>query len=118
MRLYALRHTAATLALTVGVSPKVVSEQRGHTSAAFTLESVDEFIMCASFSVCAVCLSAKQGSQSLSYGSEGKRDHCSRIGPSAGARLPTGESLLPYKHIRSGRIARAMLAAITDNRDT
>ena len=33
-----LRHTAATLALTVGVSPKVVSEQLGHTSAAFTLD--------------------------------------------------------------------------------
>ena len=36
IRLYELRHTAATLALTVGVSPKVVSEQLGHTSAAFT----------------------------------------------------------------------------------
>ena len=36
--LYDLRHTAATLALTVGVSPKVVSEQLGHTSAAFTLD--------------------------------------------------------------------------------
>jgi integrase len=33
IRLYDLRHTAATLALTVGVSPKVVSEQLGHTSA-------------------------------------------------------------------------------------
>jgi integrase len=33
-----IRHTAATLALTVGVSPKVVSEQLGHTSAAFTLD--------------------------------------------------------------------------------
>ena len=30
--------TAATLALTVGVSPKVVTEQLGHTSAAFTLD--------------------------------------------------------------------------------
>lgn len=38
VRLYDLRHTAATLALTVGVSPKVVSEQLGHTSAAFTLD--------------------------------------------------------------------------------
>ena len=37
-RLHDLRHTAATLALTVGVSPKVVSEQLGHTSAAFTLD--------------------------------------------------------------------------------
>ena len=32
-----LRHTSATLALTVGVAPKVVSEQLGHASAAFTL---------------------------------------------------------------------------------
>jgi integrase len=38
IRLYDLRHTAATLALTVGVSPKVVSEQLGHSSAAFTLD--------------------------------------------------------------------------------
>jgi integrase len=38
IRLYDLRHTAATLALTVGVSPKVVSEQLGHTSTAFTLD--------------------------------------------------------------------------------
>ena len=38
LRLYDLRHTAATLALSVGVSPKVVSEQLGHTSAAFTLD--------------------------------------------------------------------------------
>ena len=38
IRLYDLRHTAATLALTVGVSPKVVSEQLGHTSAAFALD--------------------------------------------------------------------------------
>jgi integrase len=37
IRLYDLRHTAATLALTVGVSPKVVSEQLGHSSAGFTL---------------------------------------------------------------------------------
>lgn len=39
IRLYDLRHTAATLALTVGVSPKVVSEQLGHASAAFTLDT-------------------------------------------------------------------------------
>ena len=38
IRLYDLRHTAATLALTVGVSPKVVSERLGHASAAFTLD--------------------------------------------------------------------------------
>ena len=39
IRLYDLRHTAATLALTVGISPKVVSEQLGHASAAFTLDT-------------------------------------------------------------------------------
>ena len=40
IRLYDLRHTAATLALAAGVSPKVVSEQLGHASAAFTLRSL------------------------------------------------------------------------------
>lgn len=38
-RLYDLRHTAATLALAAGVSPKVVSEQLGHASTAFTLDT-------------------------------------------------------------------------------
>jgi integrase len=38
IRLYDLRHTAATLALTAGVSPKVISEQLGHASVAFTLD--------------------------------------------------------------------------------
>jgi integrase len=38
MRLYDLRHTAATLALSAGVPPKVVAEQLGHASAAFTLD--------------------------------------------------------------------------------
>jgi len=38
-RLYDLRHTAATLALAAGVPPKVVSGQRGHASAAFTLDT-------------------------------------------------------------------------------
>ncbi|MGB8029850.1 MAG: tyrosine-type recombinase/integrase [Terracidiphilus sp.] len=38
MRLYDLRHTAATLALAAGVPPKVVSEQLGHASSAFTLD--------------------------------------------------------------------------------
>ena len=38
-RLYDLRYTAATLALAAGVSPKVVSEQLGHASAAFTLDT-------------------------------------------------------------------------------
>jgi len=39
IRLYDLRHTSATLALAVGVPPKVVSEQLGHASAAFTLDT-------------------------------------------------------------------------------
>jgi len=39
IRLYGLRHTAATLALAAGVPPKVVSEQLGHASAAFTLDT-------------------------------------------------------------------------------
>ena len=38
IRLYDLRHTAATLALSAGVSPKIVAEQLGHASAAFTLD--------------------------------------------------------------------------------
>ncbi len=38
IRLYDLRHTAATLALAAGVSPKIVSEQLGHASVAFTLK--------------------------------------------------------------------------------
>jgi len=38
IRLYDLRHTGATLALAAGVPPKVVSEQMGHASAAFTLD--------------------------------------------------------------------------------
>jgi integrase len=39
VRLYDLRHTAATLALAAGVSPKVISEQLGHASTAFTLDT-------------------------------------------------------------------------------
>lgn len=38
IKLYDLRHTGATLALAAGVPPKVVSEQLGHASAAFTLD--------------------------------------------------------------------------------
>ncbi|HSY99190.1 MAG TPA: tyrosine-type recombinase/integrase [Terriglobales bacterium] len=38
IRLYDLRHTGATLALAACVPPKVVSEQLGHASAAFTLD--------------------------------------------------------------------------------
>src|SRR6266849_2293080 len=37
--LYDLRHTAATLALGAGVPAKVVSEQLGHASVAFTLDT-------------------------------------------------------------------------------
>jgi integrase len=38
MRLYDLRHTAATLALSAGVPAKIVSEQLGHSTSAFTLD--------------------------------------------------------------------------------
>lgn len=38
IRLYDLRHTAATLALQAGVPAKVVSEQLGHASSSFTLD--------------------------------------------------------------------------------
>jgi integrase len=38
IRLYDLRHTAATLALSAGVPPKVVAEELGHASTAFTLD--------------------------------------------------------------------------------
>jgi integrase len=38
VRLYDLRHTAATLAIAGGVSVKVISDQLGHASISFTLE--------------------------------------------------------------------------------
>ena len=38
IRLYDLRRTAATMSLIAGVSPKVISEQLGHASVAFTLD--------------------------------------------------------------------------------
>jgi integrase len=39
IKLCDLRHSAATIALAAGVSPKVVSEQLGHASTAFTLDT-------------------------------------------------------------------------------
>jgi integrase len=44
IRLYDLRHTAATLALSAGVPPKVVAEQLGHASAAFTLDTYSHLL--------------------------------------------------------------------------
>jgi len=38
IRFHDLRHTAATLMLTAGVNPKVVSEMLGHTSVGITLD--------------------------------------------------------------------------------
>ena len=38
IRLYELRHTAATLAIAAGVSVKVISDQLGYASISFTLE--------------------------------------------------------------------------------
>lgn len=40
IRLYDLRHTAATLVLTAEVSPKIVSEQLEYASVTFTLETL------------------------------------------------------------------------------
>ena len=39
IRLYDLRHSAATIALATGVSPEIVCEQFGHASTAFTLDT-------------------------------------------------------------------------------
>jgi integrase len=39
IRLHGLRHTAATLALTAGVHPKVVQERLGHASISVTLDT-------------------------------------------------------------------------------
>ena len=38
VRLYDLRHTAATISLIAGASPKIISEQLGHASVAFTID--------------------------------------------------------------------------------
>ncbi len=38
VRLYDLRHTAATLGIAAGVSVKIISDQLGHASISFTLE--------------------------------------------------------------------------------
>jgi integrase len=38
VRLYHLRHTAATLGIAAGVSVKAISDQLGHASISFTLE--------------------------------------------------------------------------------
>ena len=44
IRFHDLRHTAATLMLTAGVNPKVVSEMLGHTSVAITLDRYSHLI--------------------------------------------------------------------------
>ena len=44
IRLHDLRHTHATLALSAGVHPKVVSERLGHASVAFTLDTYSHAI--------------------------------------------------------------------------
>nr|MBA2599292.1 site-specific integrase [Actinomycetota bacterium] len=38
IRLHDLRHTHATLALKLGIHPKIVSERLGHSTVAFTLD--------------------------------------------------------------------------------
>jgi integrase len=44
IRLYDLRHTAATLAVVAGVSVKVISDQLGHASISFTLERYSDVL--------------------------------------------------------------------------
>jgi integrase len=44
VRFYDLRHTCATLLLTKGVHPKVVSEMLGHSSIAITLDTFSHVI--------------------------------------------------------------------------
>ena len=44
LRLYDLRHTFATLALRAGVPTRLVSEQLGHRSIAFTLETYGQLL--------------------------------------------------------------------------
>lgn len=39
VRLYNLRHTMATLLLSQGINPKIVSERLGHSSIALTLDT-------------------------------------------------------------------------------
>ena len=46
IRLYSLRHTAATLAAAAGVSVKVISNQLGHASILFTLERYTHVLPC------------------------------------------------------------------------
>ncbi len=44
MRFHDLRHTCATLLLTRGVHPKIVSEMLGHSSIAITLDTYSHVI--------------------------------------------------------------------------
>jgi integrase len=44
IRLYDLRHTAATLGIAAGVSVKVISDQLGHASISFTLERYSQVL--------------------------------------------------------------------------
>jgi integrase len=44
IRLHDLRHTAATLALAVGVHPKVVSERIGHSTVGITLDTYSHVV--------------------------------------------------------------------------
>jgi integrase len=39
LNLYSLRHTCATLLLSAGVNPKIVSERLGHASIVLTLDT-------------------------------------------------------------------------------
>jgi len=76
LRLYDLRHTAATLALAAGVSAKVVSEQLGHASSAFTLDVYSHL------------LPHMQSDAARRVAALLGMDSCEREGICAGARKP------------------------------
>ena len=44
IRLHDVRHSYATAALKAGISPKIISERLGHSSAAFTLQTYTHVI--------------------------------------------------------------------------
>ena len=44
MRFHDLRHTCATILLTKGIQPKIVSEMLGHSSIAITLDTYSHAI--------------------------------------------------------------------------
>lgn len=76
MRVCDLRHMAATSAFAAGVSAKVVSEQLGHASSAFTLDVYSHL------------LPHMQSDAALRVAALLGMDGCEREGICAGARKP------------------------------